>query len=436
MKTKSIYLLSVLAAVLLFGTTSTCYASFNYTVSFTASGATNTVGDVLVQNITKGSSVTVPAGNTLSLTEDPTAINELKGNNAGIRISQNASTRTSILTFYSAQAEGIHVSAYSLDGRRVFGQTTHIEAGENSLELSLPAGMFIIRVDGTGYTYSTKLQSIGSNISKPGFKILGNNAKPSVQKKSKALDTATITMNYTTGDQLTFKATSGNCTTLFADAPTASKIINIEFTACQDASGNNYAVVKIGTQTWMAENLKTTKYRNGIDIPNVIDNNSWYSLTTGAWSNYDNNAANGIKYGKLYNWYAVSDVRNLAPSGWHVASDAEWTLLETYVTAHLGFSPTLAKALAATTDWDINTGTGVIGNDFTKNNSSLFGGLPGGYRTAPYSDLGQFGAWWTSTAHDVSPYASWFRRLSSYENNIYRYGFSKFYGYSVRCVKD
>src|SRR5665647_3709784 len=97
-----------------------------------------------------------------------------------------------------------------------------------------------------------------------------------------------------------------------------------------DIDGNVYHTVTIGTQVWMVENLKTTKYRNGDPIPNVTDNIAWGALTTGAYCNYNNDTNNSITYGRLYNWYAANN-RNIAPSGWHVPTVAEWTILITYV---------------------------------------------------------------------------------------------------------
>lgn len=94
-----------------------------------------------------------------------------------------------------------------------------------------------------------------------------------------------------------------------------------------DIDGNVYKTVKIGTQIWMAENLKTTRYRNGDAIPEVTDDDEWGDLTTGAYCNYDNNTDNVATYGRLYNWYAATDSRNLAPEGWHVATCYEWETL-------------------------------------------------------------------------------------------------------------
>src|SRR3954471_19314790 len=95
--------------------------------------------------------------------------------------------------------------------------------------------------------------------------------------------------------------------------------------------GRSYKAVKIGNQTGMAENLYVVTYRNGDTIPQVQDPKVWSGLKTGAWCYYGGNTQTGIKYGKLYNWYAINDPRGLAPEGWHIPSDEEWTKLTTYL---------------------------------------------------------------------------------------------------------
>lgn len=98
-----------------------------------------------------------------------------------------------------------------------------------------------------------------------------------------------------------------------------------------DIDGNTYKTIQIGNQRWMAENLKVTRYRNGTAIPTVTSNTDWFNLTTGAYCNYDNSTSDAAIYGRLYNWYAVNDSRNIAPTGWHVPSDEEWKTLEKYL---------------------------------------------------------------------------------------------------------
>jgi uncharacterized protein (TIGR02145 family) len=210
-----------------------------------------------------------------------------------------------------------------------------------------------------------------------------------------------------------------------------------------DIEGNVYNTVKIGTQVWMLENLKTTKYNDGTAIPLVTDSTAWTYLSTPAYCWYKNDAATyKNKYGALYNWYVVNTGK-LAPTGWHVATDAEWTTLENYLTAN-GYNydgstsgDYYAKSLAATTDWATDSGTGTIGNDLTKNNRSGFSALPGGYRNnddGTFNVVGDNGYWWSST-ESSSGYA-WYRDVGYRGSSVYRDNDGKQGGFSVRCVRD
>ena len=243
MKTKTTFLSSVLAAVLLVLATTQSYAALNYTISFTASGVTTSVGSVEVKNLTKGTTATVPNGNTLTLTDAVTAVDALNANDGSIRISQNASTGTSTLTFYAGQAGNAQVAAYALDGRKVVGQTTRLEAGDNSLELSLPAGMYVIRVSGTGYTYSAKLQSQTSTAKQAGIKFLTHTKV-----------TSATTMNYTAGDQLLYTATSDAYIASVSDVPTDSKTINFVFSTITTSS------IPAGTFTMGSPTTEVNRY--------------------------------------------------------------------------------------------------------------------------------------------------------------------------------
>ncbi|GEM_PF-853591 len=209
-----------------------------------------------------------------------------------------------------------------------------------------------------------------------------------------------------------------------------------------DVDGNVYHTVTIGTQTWMVENLKTTKYRDGTSIPNVTDATAWAALATPAYCWYNNDAAtNKSTYGALYNWYAVNTAK-LAPTGWHVPTDAEWTTLQNYLIANgYNYDGTttgnkIAKSMAATTNWSSYTGTGTIGNDLTKNNSSGFTALPGGCRfsNGTFDTIGYYGYWWSSTEGGTTD--AWFRYLYYGGGNLYGGYDTKSYGFSVRCVRD
>ena len=197
-----------------------------------------------------------------------------------------------------------------------------------------------------------------------------------------------------------------------------------------DSEGNSYKTVKIGTQTWMAENLKVSKYSDGTTIPNIIDNAQWSQLTTGAWSYYNNDAANNAKYGKLYNWYAVSKTsngnKNVCPTGWHVPTDAEWKVLTDYLGGDSIAGGKLKEV--GTTSWKSpNT-------DAT--NTSLFTGLPGGSRSnnGNYDFIGFTGFWWSSTENETDD--AWYRYLNDDGGYADRYNKVKGIGLSVRCLRD
>ncbi len=194
-----------------------------------------------------------------------------------------------------------------------------------------------------------------------------------------------------------------------------------------DYDGNVYNTITIGTQVWMVENLKVSHYRNGEPIPNVSDPDDWGNLITGAFCNYDNSFSNGTTYGKLYNWYAVNDGRNIAPIGWHVPTDAEWTIL----TSYLGGASVAGGKLkeTGTTHWaSPNTGA---------TNESGFTALPGGYRfsNGTFYHIGDFGNWWSSTEANIANDA-WIRAMRYDNSAVSKTGSYEENGYSVRCVRD
>lgn len=203
-----------------------------------------------------------------------------------------------------------------------------------------------------------------------------------------------------------------------------------------DEDGNVYHAVKIGSQIWMLENLRTTKYNDGTDIPHISTAEAWnYLVSTPAycWYNQDSTTYSQ-KFGALYNWYAVNTGK-LAPDGWHVPTVADWNELSEYVSTHVGTSGALAKALASKTDWIESTTDGYIGYNPSINNSMGFTGFPGGVHGNRASDgLGQSGNWWsTDESGNFGQYAS----LRNHVNNrLWIDTYIKYYGLSVRCIKD
>ena len=201
----------------------------------------------------------------------------------------------------------------------------------------------------------------------------------------------------------------------------------ITYGTLTDQDGNDYKTVTIGTQIWMAENLLTTKYNDGTSIANVTGTNEWENLTTDAYCNYNNTTTSDsiATFGRLYNWYAVKTGK-LAPKGWHVPTDAEWTTLTTYLGGESVSGGKLKET--GTTHWTTpNTGA---------TNETGFTALPDGYRNGlgTYSNIGRSGYWWSSTEN--SSIAAWSSSMYYNDIDVYRSIYNKRYGFSVRCIRD
>lgn len=417
--------------------------ALNYTITFTGTGASTSVDSVIVKNLTKGIKVTIPAGNVLNLSDAVNGAEQLSANDETIRVYPASAAGKSMVSFFARQAGFTQINTYSIDGRKLAGISINLQAGSNTFELSLPKGVFVIQVTGSDFAYTAKMLNPSCKQGNHEIVYTGTEKLASSgSQKAKSSTPGITAMSYTAGDQLLYKGVSGNYSTIVTDMPTVSKTTNFNFAACIDADGNNYTVVTIGTQTWMAENLKTIQYNDGTAIPYVTDNTAWWNLTTPGycWNNNDA-ATNKNTYGALYNWYTVNTGK-LAPTGWHLPTDAEWTTLESYLIANgynfddSTFGNYYAKSLAAITNWITDTGKGTIGNDLTKNNRTGFSALPGGGRgnNGMFGDVGGNGFWWSST--EFSTYYARYRGLIYNYSSLYRDYGNKQYGFSVRCVRD
>ena len=216
-------------------------------------------------------------------------------------------------------------------------------------------------------------------------------------------------------------------------------LLSLSFGTVTDIDGNVYETVQIGEQLWMAENLKTTKYRDGSAIPTGHSDSEWANLSSGAYAVYptdDDEASQSTcgddcaaVYGNLYNWYTVDDSRGVCPEGWHVPSDAEWTILTDY----LGGQSDAGGKMKETglEHWNYYSDQIIL----EATNESGFTGLPAGYRFSNYESMGNLGYFWSSS-EDTGNYA-WLRGLSSDDSycgqNI---SLEKQLGYSIRCLGD
>ena len=198
-------------------------------------------------------------------------------------------------------------------------------------------------------------------------------------------------------------------------------------TACgnktEEDPTNATGEVTIGNQVWTSKNLDVSKFKNGEEIPEAETKDQWKAFSDAneaAWCYYENKT----EYGKLYNWYAVNDPRGLAPAGYHIPTDAEWTTLTNY----LGGETIAGAKMKSKTGW---------GNDGNGTNSSAFAGLPGGCRddNGVFDDIGADGYWWSSS-ESATNYAL-IRSLSNDDGNVISPIFiNKRKGFSVRCLRD
>jgi uncharacterized protein (TIGR02145 family) len=206
-------------------------------------------------------------------------------------------------------------------------------------------------------------------------------------------------------------------------------IIALILQSCGDSTAptsDATQTVNIGTQVWTSKNLDISTYRNGDPIRYASTPEEWLDAANkgeGAWCYYNNDPKNGAKYGKLYNWYAVGDPRVLAPIGYHIPSDAEWSVL----TEYLGGEEIAGFKMKSTSGWS-NGGNG--------DNSSGFNGLPGGdcYYDGGFYGITGDGYFWSSSEYYADD--AWDRILLSSNTKVYRTSYNKNVGLSVRCLRD
>ena len=422
----------------------------NYLITFAGTGASAIVNSVKVENLTANTSLTLSGSDILRLT-GTVGISQAENEQlSGIKIYPNPMTENSLLEIYPPVSGDATISVYEITGKPVFQIHSYLENFRQEFRLSgIKNGFYLINVKGNTYQSSGKLLCNGKSngtISIEKVNTIIQAVDEKISKKDNKRAQATVEMPYSNGDRIKFTGISGIYSTVITDIPAQDKTVTFNFISCTDADNNNHAVVQIGIQVWMAENLKTIKYNDGTAIPLVPDGAAWAALSTPGYCWYGNESANKAIYGALYNWYTVNTGK-LCPTGWHMPTDAEWTTLENYLIGN-GYNydgtttgNNIAKSLASTTGWTSSTNTGVVGNtDYpAKRNATGFTGLPGGYRG---HDGGFYGVgfagfavyWWSATELDGP--SAWGRRLYLDISFVIREPSRKKEGCSVRCLKD
>lgn len=431
----------------------------DYQISFAGSGAATAVSKVLIENLTQVKSITINGSDVLHLMGTISGIETVNGDETNkIVFYPNPMNDFTKMKFVLPVSGENVISLYDISGREIVRKKDLLSIGQHIYEIhGIREGIYFARIISGRYSLNGRLISDGSHSDNTKIEYAGlGETKNLTVSKGRESDSkgskAEVIMQYNTGDRLKYTAITGNYRSVFTDIPaTDNNIVTFNFTACSDGNSYNNPTVHIGTQLWMAENLKTTKYNDGTDIPNVKDGKDWESLTTPAYCWFNNDVANKDIYGALYNWHTVATGK-LCPAGWHIPTDDEWKALVDFLNYNgykcegiYGLGPSIAKSLAATTNWTESPRAGSVGNtDFPdKRNATGFTALPGSNRySAPGGvfggvdgTLGDYANWWSATEVINTTKAKGRSMLRS-DCALISWEFEKTHGFSVRCLKN
>ncbi len=424
--------------------------SQDYLVNFSGQGLATTVDSVQIENVSQDKSITVMGDNTLHLVDAVSNIKDLTTNKS-INIFPNPSSGMINVTFMSDFSEKVNVQIFDLTGKVIHKTNLDIFVGQNSLKLSgFANGMYILNISGNNINHTENFISNGKE---------DNNIKLETTQcpiESTSLKSAnaktTIQWQYNEEDILVFKAFADGHSRICVYYITADTNLHFDFVLCQDPNGYKYTVTTIGSVTWMAENLHTTRYNNNIPIPNIVDETEWENNTEGALCYYNADSANySATYGALYN-YAAVNTGNLCPNGWHIPSETEFQDLIIYL-EHSGYNYNgntdsdndfetnnyTAKSLSATNSWLNSSTEGVPGNSDFKDyrNRTGFSAKSAGMRNhileAP-SNIQITTSFWSSTTSNETSALRMTINYDAVDTKILTG--DKRFGLSVRCIKD
>jgi uncharacterized protein (TIGR02145 family) len=410
----------------------------NITISFQPQVTGTLIDSIWVTNLKTDQKVKL-LGNEFLVLSQSTGIKSLKHVYEKGYLYPDPCNGYASLSFSTSLNQKVEVRISNISGHVVGIIRQELSPGQHTFKLKFPIiGHYVVSVLKDYEPLSFK--AVYSGVQMQECKIEYSGSLSPEKLKSAVVEK---TLSYKQGDILHYSIFSAKNNTIVTDSPSATKVYSVDFYECIDFDKNYYKIVKIGSQVWMAENLKTTKYRDGFELPNVMEYTAWRVLTSGAYCWYNNDASNKKTYGAFYNWYAVN-TSQLCPAGWHVPSDAEWTTLENYlITNGYNYDGTtsgnkIAKSLATATGWTSYSDAGIVGNtDYpTYRNKSGFSGLPGGMRNpdGAFVGVGGYGLWWSSTEYSTTN--AWTRGLYFEGTSLNgRYSYEGC-GFSVRCLRD
>jgi len=407
----------------------------NYQINFIGSGASSAVDSVKVENISQFTEMTLIGSDILNLVAH-VGIEVQDGFENYMRIYPNPMSEEATLEFYSNNNYSAIISIYSISGNLLKESSQQIIQGINAFEIKgLATGIYSVNIKTSEWQKTLNIVSIGERNAE--VSIYSKKTTINKNKLQGVSDKNVVQMQFNDGDTLLFKGMSGNYARVLILIPNQSQAVNFNFVPCSDNDGNNYSVVSIGTQLWMAENLKY--------LPSVVPADSG-SVTTplfyvhsyvGTNVNDAKTTLNFQKYGVLYNWTAAmnggsssssnpSGVQGVCPVGWHLPSDAEWNQLAVYLGGvNVAGGKLKHKGL---TLWSYpNAGA---------TNEVGFTALPAGGRipSGIFGTIGEDAVWWSATEYNLSN--SWVNGIFYPNKNLYTHYQTKEMGYSIRCVKN
>lgn len=405
-------------------TTISAMIAADYNISFSATGAATTFDSVEIKNLTKGVTAIIPYGSDLQLSSMTTSFSAC--DEKQMVIYPNPVVDESNISYFSTKGGATQIYLFGIDGTVLYSEKHLLGIGLNTFKISLPKGVFVFQISDNGKIHTAKVIS-QSNSRLAELSFSGNSkydfSNPQKIKKD------IVPLSYSTGDKLLFKAFSGNYTTIFTDTVSASRTVNLNLIECKDGDGNYYPVVTIGSQIWMAQNLKTTKYRNGdvIGTSSTLNKDLTNDIEPKYQWLYDGNEDSQGNYGRLYTWHTITDGRNIAPVGWHIPSDNEWVQLTNFLGSEVA-GDKLRSINPVYWNEPNNTATDETGFSATAGGIRL--------RSGSFNSMNDYGYWWSnsegiseSTAVGMLMTHDW--STVNRNNNI-----EKKYGMSVRCVMN
>jgi len=450
MKTKT--LLSILA----FGIIVSAFSQKpTMELTFTAenNGQYVPLDSIFIENLTQGGDTTLYSPDTVLSLENTSGINEIDLSDNSFYISQNYPNPfmgKTTFNLYLPEKEYINITVQDLLGKERVQYENELKQGNHSFTFySSSEKFYLLTISGKQTSKTIKMLNANSNTIQGGkCKIVYNEYEDKVIgfKSEKAVNDFVFNI----GDELKYSAYTDVEEEEMIDTPSGSQIYTFQFegwTPCPgmstvtDIDGNVYNTVLIGSQCWMKENLKTTTFNNSTPIQNLTDSSSWNNYYTSGYVWYDNNIAWKDLSGALYNWNAANDTNGFCPTGWHLPTHDEWTMLTDFLggtSAPFGNELKTCRQVNSPLGGYCNTTEHPRWNECSSDYGTDdygFSGLPGGFRDiyGGFTNFGTDGLWWSAT---VAGYSAYHRGLYFNSGAVYVSTWAKRNGFSVRCLRD